>query len=205
MSWPETVAGDLLLDSSATVGSTSGAVNAVNGSFGTALALPSYSPNIPGLVLAYNSQSANPQPLIIERHTLSDTLAAPTYTSVQLTLNGTAGTTYYYDTSKLSPGSIQEVPQAAAAASLSTGRYAYSFTVADVRTTTTTSTVSGVLSLDNESGSAFGAGWTLAGLGRVYPLSGGVLLTPGWVVKRCGTPVAAVAAVTPVRPANSRR
>jgi YD repeat-containing protein len=168
-----------LLDGTAAIASSAGSVDASTGAFDTSIALPAYNPNIPGLTLTYDSLAANPMPIFIERHTLDDSQSVPTYTSVLLTFNSVPQTTYYYDSSKLTPGDVEEVAQQASATSLSTGRYPYSFTVADTRSTTTTNTVSGNVDVVNDSSSNFGAGWTLAGLARVYSFSGGVILTLG--------------------------
>jgi RHS repeat-associated protein len=177
--YPEAVGGDLLLPGATAIDAHMGTVDAHSGAFGTTITLPAYSPNFPGLVFAYDTLAADPRPMVLERHTLDDTLAVPTKTSASLTFNGTAGTTYFYDTAKLIAGDIAQFALQADATALSTGRYDYTVTVSDYRTTTTTRTVTGKYNLVSEASSPFGAGWTLAGLARAHELTGGILLSVG--------------------------
>lgn len=177
--WPETLSPDLLLASAPVVPTHNATVDANDGALDTMISLPTYNPNISPLVLAYDSQAAAPQPLILEHHTLDPSLAIPTKVSAQLTFNGTAGSTYYYNTSQFIPGDIEQIPLFVDASALSTGRYSYSISVTDYRSSNTTTTPSGTATIDNESGSAFGAGWTLQGLEQIYTATGGVILTLG--------------------------
>src|SRR5437764_745363 len=71
--------------------------------------LPAYNPNLPGLALAYDSLAADPRPIVVEHHTLDDSLSTPTKVSGQLSFNGTAGTAWYYDTSQFIPGDVQQI------------------------------------------------------------------------------------------------
>ena len=96
-----------------------------------------------------------------------------------MTFNGTAGSTYYYNTSGFNPGDVQRIALQADATGLSTGRYGYSIAIGDVRAATTTTTVTGSATVINHAASAFGAGWTLAGLERVVPATGGAVLDLG--------------------------
>ena len=177
--WPEAIGGDLLLSDTPAFMSHYGLVDSSSGAFGTTITLPAYSPNYAGLVFSYDSLAADARPIVIERHTLDAGQSVPTKTSASLTFNGTAGTTYYYDTSVFTPGDIQQIPLQADATALSTGRYDYTVTVADYRSTTTTTTVTGKYNLINEGSSAFGAGWTLEGLARIYEVTGGAILSLG--------------------------
>ena len=130
--------------------------------------------------LTYDSLTANPLPIIIAENTLSSSSAVPSQVGATLTFNGTVGTTYYYNTSTLNPGDVQQIAlQAATAGTLSTGRYAYSMQIVDYGATNTTITLSGTATLLNESSSAFGDGWTLDGLEQIIPASGGVILSLG--------------------------
>ena len=177
--WPEALGPDLLLAGSPAFGSHDVAVDANRGALDAAIMLPSYSPNLAPLVLTYDSTVADARPIVVEHHALDDSLTTPTKTSAKLTFNGTAGSTYYYDTAKFIPGDIQQIALQANATAPATGRYAYSVTVADVRGTTTTTTVAGDLAVLNGGSNEFGAGWTLAGLSRAYELTGGVLIDLG--------------------------
>ena len=97
-----------------------------------------------------------------------------------MTFNSSALTTYYYDTSLLNPGDVQQIAlEATNATTFTTNRYAYSAQVVDIGTTNTTSTYSGTTTLLNYSGNAFGAGWTLQGLEQIIPETGGVILDLG--------------------------
>ena len=86
-------------------------------------------------------------------HTLDPTQAVPSEVSAQLTFNGTALTTYYYNTSQWTPGDVEQIAlQATNATSLATGRYAYSVQVIDYRSgTPTTFTYSGTATVLNQS------------------------------------------------------
>ena len=154
------------------------------GTFETAVALPSYNPNIPGLTFQYDSLAANPLPLVVVRHQLDPTKTIPTQVTAQLTFGGTSGGTSYYNTSQFIPGDVQQLALQANAASLATGRYAYTATVADVRSTTTTETLSGTATVVSPADTAgasnyLGQGWSLSGLERVISETGGVILNLG--------------------------
>ncbi len=123
--------------------------------------LPSYNPNVPALALTYNSQAADPNPIILTENPLSGSGTVPSQVSATLTFNGTAGTTYYYNTSTLNPGDIQQIGLQANASSLSTGRYDYSVQVVDHGSTLTTTTYTGTATVLNESTSSLGDGWSL--------------------------------------------
>ena len=119
-------------------------------------------------------------PIIVVENTLSSSAAVPSQVSAQLTFNGTALTTYYYNTSQFNPGDVQQIAvQATNATSLATGRYSYSVQVVDYGTTNTTITLSGSATVINQSSSAFGDGWTLEGLEQITTATGGVILNLG--------------------------
>ena len=101
-----------------------------------------------------------------------------------MTFDGTAGSTYYYNTSSLQPGDIMQIGLQANASSLSTGVYPYTMTIADVRSgTPTTFTYTGNATIENAAEdstfSALGAGWTVGGLYKIIPATGGVILDEG--------------------------
>jgi RHS repeat-associated protein len=159
-------------------------VVAATGALETQIALPSYNPNVAPVVLDYDSLAANALPIIVAEHQLDPTKAAPSQVSAQLTLNGTAGSTYYFSTSSLTPGDIMQIGLQADAHSLSTGRYSYTETIIDYRGgTPTTFTYNGTATVENAAEdatfSALGAGWTVAGLNKIISATGGVILDQG--------------------------
>src|SRR5262249_43347603 len=90
--------------------------------------MPSYHPAIAPATLVYSSLAADHMPVFITHFTLDpNQTVAPSWVSAQLKLNGTwAGQTHYYDTSKLNPGDIMEIPaQAPGPITFSAGRYSY--------------------------------------------------------------------------------
>jgi RHS repeat-associated protein len=123
-------------------------------------------------------------PIVVAEHALSAGLSTPSQVSAQLTFDGTAGTTYYYNSSSLRPGDIMQIGLQANATGLDTGSYPYTMTVADDRSGTwTTTTYSGTATVENTAKdptfSALGAGWTIDGLNKIIPGTGGVLLDEG--------------------------
>jgi RHS repeat-associated protein len=176
--WPTSLSPDTVSPGAPVIPVHNVSVDANSGSLGTAIALPTYNSNVPAVVLSYDSVTANPLPIITVPHTLDPSLAVPSQVSAQLTFNGTAGSTYYYDTSNLTPGDIQQIALQAGTAP-STGRYAYSVALGDIRGTTTTSSVGGDATVINDSGSAVGSGWVVDGLETIIPASGGVILDLG--------------------------
>jgi len=177
--WPQSLSPDTVSADDTAWASDGALVDSNSGSLQTAIALPTYNPNVPAIGLTYDSVSANPLPIIIAENTLSASGAVPSQVSATLTFNGTAGTTYYYNTSTLTPGDVQQIALQANAASLATGRYSYSVQVVDHGTTNTTITLSGTATVLNESSSALGDGWTLDGLEQIIPASGGAILSLG--------------------------
>ena len=159
-------------------------VVAPTGALETSIDLPSYNPNVPGISLVYNSPAANALPIVVAEHQLDPTQAAPSEVSAQLTFNGTAGSTYYYDTSSFTPGDIMQIGLQPNATSLSTGRYSYTETIIDYRGgIPTTFTYNGTATLENAAQdptfAALGAGWTISGLEKIIPASGGVVVDDG--------------------------
>jgi hypothetical protein len=60
-------------------------------------------------------------PIVVAEHALSASLSTPSQVSAQLTFDGTAGTTYYYNSSSLRPGDIMQIGLQANATGLGTG------------------------------------------------------------------------------------
>jgi YD repeat-containing protein len=177
--WPQALSPDTVLSSADSFPTHNASVDANSGALDATIALPSYNPNVPALALTYDSLAADPRPIIVEHHQIDDSQSVPSQVSGQLTLNGTAGTTWYYNTSGFIPGDIQQLALQADATSLSTGRYNYTITIGDIRGSTTTTTVNGSATVLNNAASAFGDGWTLQGLERITTATGGVILDLG--------------------------
>ena len=101
-------------------------------------------PQRAGISLSYDSLTANPLPIVVVPHTIDPTQAAPTKDSGQITVSTTGGTTvytgstYYYNTGQYMPGDIQQLALQASMTGQSTGRYNYTATVVDYRSTATT-------------------------------------------------------------------
>ena len=159
-------------------------VVADTGALETSVDLPSYNPNVSPIELDYDSLAANPMPIVVAEHQLDPTKSEPSQVEAQVTFDGTAGTAYYYNTSSLQPGDIQQIALQANASTLSTGRYAYTVNIYDLRSgVPTTFTYNDTATVINESTdptfSAIGDGWTVSGLYKIIPASGGVILDEG--------------------------
>src|SRR5207244_4183210 len=61
----------------------------------------------------------------------------------------------------------------------STGRHSYSFQVVDTNANPQTTTYSGSVNVLNYSSNSFGAGWSPAGVERIFSATGGVILDLG--------------------------
>ena len=165
-------------------GSQNASVVEYTGALETSINMPSYNPNIPGLSLNYDSLAANALPIVVAEHELTTGAAVPSQVSAQLTFDGTAGSTYYYNSSALQPGDIMQIGLQANAATLDTGSYPYTMTIAEIRSgTPTTFTYTGNATVENAAEdatfSALGAGWTVGGLEKLIPVTGGVILDEG--------------------------
>jgi RHS repeat-associated protein len=174
----------LLQASAPAFGSQNASVVEYTGALETSINLPSYNPNVPALSLNYDSLAANALPIIVAEHEITTGEAAPSEISAQLTFDGTAGSTEFYNTSGLQPGDIVQVGLQANATSLDTGVYPYTMTIAEIRSgTPTTFTYTGNATVENAAKdstfSALGAGWTVSGLERLIPVTGGVILDEG--------------------------
>ena len=179
-SWPNTISPDTVLPGAPEIASDGVSVDPDSGALDADIPLPSYNPNIASIDLTYNSLTANPMPIILASHILDPTKTVPTAVNATLTFNSSVGTTYYYNTSTLIPGDVEQIAlQATSATTLSTGRYSYSVQIVDERSSNTTFTYSGTATLLNQSSSAFGDGWTLDGLEQITTATGGVILNVG--------------------------
>jgi len=183
--WPGSLPPDWELSRAPAFDSHNVSVDATSGSLDATLDLPGYNPNVAPLALTYDSLTADPRPIIVAPHTIDAAQAVPSKVSGQLTFNGSTGTAWYYDTSQFNPGDIQQIALQADATALPTGRYGYSDSVVDYRTSNTTTTVTGTATIVNQSNNAgagsdaFGSGWTLQGLEKITSATGGVVLDLG--------------------------
>src|SRR5207302_4975457 len=87
------------------------------------------------------------------------------------------GQTFYYNTSLLNPGDSMQIALQSNTTGFATGRYNYSITSTPAGQTATVST--GSVNILNYKNNAFGAGWNLANLERIYSVTGGVILDLG--------------------------
>jgi len=172
--WPSVITPDQLTGQQATQpGGPYASLGLADGSVQTSFAMPSYNPNVAPLSLDYNSTTANAQPIFLAEYQLPIGQSVPATITAQLTLDGTAGSVVYYDTSSLNPGDWVQIALQGDATSLSTGRYAWSITVTNGSTPTTSS---GNVDLVNQANSPFGAGWSLDNVEQLVSVSGGVML-----------------------------
>jgi RHS repeat-associated protein len=149
--------------------------------------LPAYNPNVPATQINYVSTAADAQPIFVAHYQLPPGVTVPTSLKAQLTFNGTAGSTYTIGTSYTVnsvtsfewPGDTLQIALGANASSLSTGRYSYSMAIGDTNATPVTTTYSGSADVVNYKSNAFGAGWSLTGMERIYSVTGGVILDLG--------------------------
>jgi RHS repeat-associated protein len=157
-----------------TLGLDSGAVE-------TSQTLPTYNPDVPALSLMYKSTTADSEPVFVAHYTMPVGEAVPATLTATLTLNGSAGPPVYYDTSAANPGDILQFALQADATALPTGRYLYQIDVADPGwsgegTDPYAWSHTDSVDLVNRGNSAFGAGWWLSGLERVWAGSGVALV-----------------------------
>lgn len=134
-------------------------------------------PLTPGLGLVYQSNTI-PEPIVVVETSLLSSSMTPDDIEAQLTFDSSAGTTYGYSTTGLSPGDSLRFALQADATSLATGHYDYSVELtANSIMGGSTQTFTGSQDVVNRGGSshAFGRGWQLAGLDEVVADSGGVL------------------------------
>ena len=181
-SWPAVLIPDTQLTGGPSFISQNVAASADAGSLETAVSLPGYNPNVPPVVLTYNSLAADPRPIAVVHHTLVPTNNVfPGEVSSDFNLNGTDQGGWWYSTGSLTNGDVMQIPLQANATGLSTGRYAYTATIVDdpsvpagIATHTYYSTMT-VLSPSEQPWAALGQGWSLSGLEKVDSISPGVI------------------------------
>ena len=172
---------DLLGENQPAIDGDGYSISTVTGDLNTSYTLPSYNPTAPAIGLSYNSESADPQPILLDHYQINSALGSPSEVSAQLTFNGTAGAAYYYSTANVSPGSILQIAlQATNAQTLPTGRYPWQISVTAYYTgNNVTTSNSGSVSVINHSTSPAGAGWEVQGVSQLYPQTGGAILDLG--------------------------
>jgi RHS repeat-associated protein len=201
-SFPAVTTEDVLFGEGSVTGPTY-ALGLASGKATTTHTLPTYNPDVPALSFVYASTAADARPIVRVRYALPDTAAVPATVTAQLTFNGVTYDPVVYDTTGMNPGDVLEFALQADATGLPTGRYDYSVAVtgpsgggviggdggldgatADGATAgdigggggTTTTTYAGRVDVVNDAGSAFGAGWSLAGLNRLWAVSDGLVV-----------------------------
>jgi RHS repeat-associated protein len=154
-------------------------VGLTDGELQTTHTLPAYNPNVPALQMIYVSTAANAQPFFVAHYQLPPGVTVPGTITGQLRFNGTTGSKYTWDSSKANAGDLAHLSIQTNATSLATGRYSYTFNVMDSNANPVTTTYSGSADILNYKSNALGAGWNLAGLERIYSVTGGVILDLG--------------------------
>jgi YD repeat-containing protein len=157
-------------------------VGQADGQLQTTHTLPAYNPNMPPLQLMYVSTAANPQPIFIAHYQLPPGVTVPGSITATLTFDGLAGSPHTITTNGgaayLAAGDTMQIGLQAPSGA-STGRHSYSFQVVDTNASPQTTTYSGSVNVLNYSSNAFGAGWSLAGVERIFSATGGVILDLG--------------------------
>lgn len=201
-SFPAVTTEDVLFGEGAIQGPTY-ALGLASGKVTTTHALPGYNPDAPATTFVYASTAADARPIVRVRYAIPDTATVPATVTAQLTFNGVTADPVVYDTTGMNPGDVLEFALQADATGLPTGRYDYSVAVtgpsgggviggdggldgatADGATAgdigggggTTTTTYAGRMDVVNDANSAFGAGWSLAGLRRLWAVSDGLVI-----------------------------
>ena len=125
--------------------------------------------------LVYNSDRVSAEPIISVQVQTQNTTTLPSTISAQLTWNGgTPQATQTYSTTGLSTGELLTLAQQVSSPVSVTGLYNYSLTVVIPYPTPVTQTFIGTTAVIAEDSSAYGAGWTLSGVDRLYSVTGGV-------------------------------
>ena len=121
-------------------------------------------------ILLYNSQFAHPFPLVPADVTLPAPDPLPDTVKAILTVNGTQYTGSWPGSAWAAPGQTRRIAVGFDALALATGLYSYTLDVHRITGASNTILVSftGTLPIVNRSGSAFGAGWWLAGFEKLY-------------------------------------
>jgi Bacterial Ig-like domain len=125
--------------------------------------------------LVYNSDRVNPEPILYGQVQTQNNVALPSTITIQLTWNGTAQTAQTYSTTGLAAGELFTFSQQVSSAVSTTGLYNYSLQAVLNYGTPVTLTYSGSTAVTAETSSAYGAGWTLSTVDKLYSVTGGIL------------------------------
>jgi RHS repeat-associated protein len=187
--WPNVITPDSVMADQQMLPSPSGRgtggegeyqVGLVTGELQTQINMPGYNPGVPAPSLLYSSLDADSRPIFIVHFPIDSSQAVPSTITAQLTLNGTTGEKFFYNTSQLNPGDIMQIALQGDATGLSTGRYSYSIAVTADYATPATTTYTGSVNIINDSSIPFGSGWSFDQVERLFPVTGGVILeNPG--------------------------
>ncbi len=177
---PLLIGPDQLQQGGDTISGPNFSVNLTSGDLNLGYSLPSYNPALTPLGLGYSSARADQADVFLENYALDPTLStAPNTVSAILTLNGIPFPVSY-NTTQLNPGDIEQIAVPVDVSTFTTGRYAYTMAVtANYGGLPVTTTTSGSVDIVNGAASDFAPGWTLSGLTRLDPVSGGVILDNG--------------------------
>lgn len=119
--------------------------------------------------LVYHSSTVNQKPFVQVNLTLDNQTTLPASIDMRLTFNGSAAATVTYSTSGLSPGDPVTATLQGPNTITTTGRYDWSVVV--TLAGGSPQTISGYTFIDARDSSDFGAGWGIAGEGRLYAVS----------------------------------
>ena len=130
--------------------------------------------------LLYSSAHGDPKPIVAASVTLKSGVALPDSVEGVLTVNGVQRAISDWLGTNWTAGSTRRIGLGYDASGDTTGVYPYTLQVTTIYgATRNTSTVSGKLIVVNRNSSAFGAGWSLAGLERLELLADGSKLWVG--------------------------
>ena len=181
--WPAAVSPDKLQAAQEMIAGPTYALSLATGAVYTSHGLPSYNASAGNVVasappaLVYSSLAADARPIFIDHFEIDpEEAVAPPVVSAKLTLDGVTGTEVFYDTSLLNPGNFLQIALQADATGLATGRYDYEIEITSHYMTPVAVMHSGQVNIINHADSPIGVGWSLAGVDRLWPVDGGVIL-----------------------------
>jgi RHS repeat-associated protein len=175
--WPTVIGQDLLTCCQDSIDHQYYSIGDATGALLVDHTLPTYNSGIPPVRLSYSSTAADFTPIFIDHYTLDASQSVPSVVSAYLQILNSAGSTVlltsstvYYDTSKLNPGDIMEIPIQMNVGSLTANaRYTYKFTVTANSTTSTPATPWTLVDSAGSIASILGTGWSVDGLQRLWP------------------------------------
>ena len=155
-----------------------------------------------GAALVYNSDSVSQEPVIQAVIQSPNNAALPASVTATLTWAGTTGATLTYNTTGLVKGNALVISAQVPSAVTTTGAYNWTLSVVANGNNLTASGTTYVVAEDS---SPFGAGWTLAPMMQLYPVSTPPLGSSWPTAPAAGASSPAAAAVTPVRRGTTAR